>query len=128
MKNIRKRIWGPLIYLIFLFAVLEVFSRFFFSTIYGRRRLLERFDCDASWRLRYAKRHIPISQGVYYNYDAIDYKKGWSLRPNLRMIDAFRGKTLNSNSKGVRGEKEYTYEKSPDKKRILIMGDSFTFG
>ena len=35
---------------------------------------------------------------------------------------------LNTNSKGLRGNREFDYGKHPDKQRVLIMGDSFTFG
>jgi hypothetical protein len=40
----------------------------------------------------------------------------------------FDGKSLNSNSKGLRGKTEYQYQRTPGKQRIAILGDSFTFG
>jgi len=40
----------------------------------------------------------------------------------------FGNKVLNANAKGIRGNVEYRYDKSPEKIRILILGDSFTFG
>jgi hypothetical protein len=35
---------------------------------------------------------------------------------------------VSSNSTGIRGKTEYSYNKIPGKARILILGDSFTFG
>ena len=37
-------------------------------------------------------------------------------------------KLLNTNNRGLRGERYYDYQKPKDKLRILILGDSFTFG
>jgi GDSL-like Lipase/Acylhydrolase family len=43
-------------------------------------------------------------------------------------MSVFDGKVLNSNSKGLRGKTEYAYQRTPGKRRILVLGDSFTFG
>ena len=43
-------------------------------------------------------------------------------------MKVFNNKVLNTNSKGYRGKIEYPYRKDPDKVRILVLGDSFTFG
>jgi hypothetical protein len=40
----------------------------------------------------------------------------------------FDNKILNTNSRGIRGKTEFSYEKNPHKTRVLILGDSFTFG
>jgi hypothetical protein len=57
-----------------------------------------------------------------------DSSKGWMPKPNLRDVKAFTDKILNTNSKGLRGKKDFPYSKTKDKLRILILGDSFTFG
>jgi hypothetical protein len=49
-------------------------------------------------------------------------------KPNLRGVKAFGDKILNTNFKGLRGRKDFQYIKSKEKLRILILGDSFTFG
>ena len=38
------------------------------------------------------------------------------------------GKSLSSNARGLRGSRDYAYERSPGAPRILVLGDSFTFG
>jgi len=57
---------------------------------------------------------------------------GWALQPNLNHVEAFKnvvgGKYVCTNSKGIRGEDEYDYSKPKGKSRILVLGDSFTFG
>ena len=46
----------------------------------------------------------------------------------FRDVKAFGNKILNTNSKGFRGKKDSPYTKNKEKLRILILGDSFTFG
>jgi hypothetical protein len=63
------------------------------------------------------------------NYAIDDWSptRGWTLKPNLR--DApFRGTLVNSNARGIRGAQEIPYEKRPGLTRIVVLGDSFTFG
>lgn len=47
---------------------------------------------------------------------------GWTVRPNLRTDG------VTSNSRGVRGTHEYTSEPPRGMRRIVCVGDSFTFG
>lgn len=60
-----------------------------------------------------------------------DENLGWSLKPNsrLRSVDYMRDfdYVIDVNSFGMR-EREFSWEKKPGKTRILVMGDSFTFG
>ncbi len=85
---------------------------------------------NPSWRLKWIKRHqhSKNTKVYYYTFDLFDSTKGWALTPNLRNITVFDGKILNSNSRGIRGNMEYSYNKLPGQNRILILGDSFTFG
>ncbi len=61
-------------------------------------------------------------------FDQFDSVRGWALIPNLRNMSVFNGKFLNSNSRGIRGAVEYSESPPLGKKRILVLGDSFTFG
>lgn len=61
-----------------------------------------------------------------YLYEPV---RGWVLKPNLNINDPKAPENiLHTNSKGIRAESEYAYQKQGDEKRILILGDSFTFG
>ena len=60
-----------------------------------------------------------------------DENLGWSLKPNsrLRSVDYMRDfdYVIDVNSFGMR-EREFSWEKEPSKTRVLVIGDSFTFG
>ncbi len=60
-----------------------------------------------------------------YGYDAL---LGWKLKPNCTNAAMFPGLIVHTNAQGLRGIVDYNLIKSPDKKRIAIIGDSFTFG
>lgn len=86
-----------------------------------------RGDDDASWRLDWIKRHNDGIE-IYYKFDIYDPTKGWISRPNLRNVTISGNKFLSTNSKGLRGQTDYSYDRHLGKTRILILGDSFTFG
>lgn len=81
---------------------------------------------DASWRLQWVARQRD-QKGLSYALDDWSSTRGWTLKPNLRDVP-FRGEVVNSNSKGIRGRAEFAYEKPPGVTRIVVLGDSFTFG
>ena len=82
---------------------------------------------DASWRLQWAARQGGVKDSPGYALDDWSPTRGWTLKPNLKDV-TFRGKLVNSNSKGIRGRREVTYEKPAGVTRIVVLGDSFTFG
>jgi len=124
MRIKREKIYILVAVLALLFFF-EGFSRLVLSNDYIFNKIAS-FD-DSSFRLKWIKKHQD-SKGIYYEFDIYDPTKGWISRPGLRDKDVFDGKTLNTNSKGLRGEAEHMYGKHPDKLRILIVGDSYTFG
>lgn len=85
------------------------------------------FD-STSERLRWIRRHQQDQTEILYQFDLYDPTKGWKVRPNLTNEVVFGDKILNTNSKSLRGKVEYSYDKPSNKTRILILGDSFTFG
>lgn len=121
----RRKILLIFTYIIFLFVVLEVLSRSYLSARAGID-LIKLVSCDATWRNLWVKRYQTRSFKLFYSFDVFDPTKGWALKPNLVNRPAFGSKVLNSNSKGIRG-REYSYERSVEK-RVVIFGDSFTFG
>ena len=82
---------------------------------------------DPSWRLRWIAQH-GASGRLQYEIDEWHPARGWTLKANLRDVPVTGGKHLSSNSKGVRGRREHALEKAPGVTRILVLGDSFTFG
>lgn len=82
---------------------------------------------DPSWRLRWIARHGAAGR-LQYEIDEWHPARGWALKANLRDVPVPGGKVLSSNSKGVRGRREHGDEKAPGTTRILVLGDSFTFG
>jgi hypothetical protein len=85
-------------------------------------------DEDYTYRRKWVREHQKSGMQVYYTFDIYDPSKGWRPKPNLRDARVFGNKILNTNSKGLRGQKEFPYSKEKGKVRILILGDSFTFG
>jgi hypothetical protein len=55
---------------------------------------------------------------------------GWFIKPltERREQSPEFDVTVRTNSHGLRADKDYSYEKAHGKKRVLVIGDSFTFG
>ena len=106
-------------------GLLELSSRVAVS----RTGLLDRLDTrsDAAWRLDWIRRHSD-GVGIYYSFDIFHPTRGWALRPNLRDADPYGPASLSSNSAGMRGRREYSLDPPAGRTRILLIGDSFTFG
>ena len=82
---------------------------------------------DYTNRRHWVRRHQESGE-VYYSFDIYDPSTGWRPKPNLRDVTVFGNKILNTNSRGLRGKKDFPYIKDKTRLRILILGDSFTFG
>ncbi len=82
---------------------------------------------DVSWRLRWVKRQRKQGR-IYFDFDVHSPTRGWALKPGLRELPVFDGKRLSTNSRGLRGAAEHDYEGPAAEKRIVVLGDSFTFG
>ena len=105
-------------------AVLEAAARFVF--LFDAPFNPDRLDHAAAWRRAWVRRHDAQTR-IFYRFDAFDPVRGWAVKPGLANVEVFDHDRLSTNSKGIRGP-EYSYDKAPGKKRILILGDSFTFG
>ncbi len=74
---------------------------------------------ELSWRARHAgTTGRPRPEASY----AFSPTLGWELRPNVRTD------RVTSNSQGLRGSREYAPEPPAGVRRVLCVGDSFTFG
>ncbi|MCX8043346.1 MAG: SGNH/GDSL hydrolase family protein [Desulfobacterota bacterium] len=101
-------------------------ARIAFSIPYIAKHL--RADEDYTYRRAWVERHQKTGLAISYKFDVYDQTKGWIAKPNLRNLTVFYDKILNTNAKGFRGAKNYSYKKTEGIKRILILGDSFAFG
>lgn len=121
----KSRILLILVYLAFLAFIFEGSARLVFRIPRFSYRLF--LDEDYSWRRDWIQRH-PAGTGIYYAFDNYDPSKGWVLKPNLRNVQVFGDRILNTNAQGFRGKRDFSYHKESGRQRILVFGDSFTFG
>ena len=120
-----NRILQISLFFIYMLILCEGGARLIFSAQNPHKGIS--IECNELWRNNWERRHNSQIQ-IYYKFDNYSPTRGWSLKPNLRNEVIFGDKILNSNSKGIRGQTEYTYVKPKGKTRILVLGDSFTFG
>lgn len=113
-------------YGVYTLLILEVTSRLILGIPPVFDRILG-FD-DASGRLGWIRRHQETHMDVIHGFDLYHPTRGWAIRPNVTGMPVFECCTLNTNSRGIRGQVEYDYQKPAGKTRILVLGDSFTFG
>jgi len=114
-----------LLFVITLLVFMEGGTRLVLS-INPLRRRVTGFD-DSSYRLQWVRLHREHREqtGPHAVYDPT---RGWALKPGITNMRVFDGTVLNSNSKGLRGKTEFEYQRTPGKQRIVVLGDSFTFG
>lgn len=82
---------------------------------------------DAPWRLAWVQRRESGGGTVAYPIDSLHPTRGWTLAPDLRGVEA-SGALVSSDSRGARGVREHAIPKPPGTTRVLVFGDSFSFG
>lgn len=134
LKLNKRRSFRALKYCVWLIVFFEISSRVIVSIDPLFFRIRGRID-KASWRIHFVKLHsrekeINLAQFQQGQEGTMAHHptRGWTMAPNLKDFPAFVGKTLNSNSKGIRGSVEYGYEKPRGKVRIIVLGNSYTYG
>jgi hypothetical protein len=123
MAGLRRAVFY-LLYCLGVLAFLEGSSRAALSFDWIFARVLG--NDESSFRLAWV--HRGDIAGIAYAFDQYHPVRGWTLSPSLRDIPVFGDRTLSTNSKGLRGSQEFSYEKPAGRKRVLVFGDSFTFG
>ncbi len=110
-------------YLFYTLIIFEIFARIAYAipSIAPKLSGLDELSWHRKWVDKQKKKNL-------YYFDDYSPSKGWFSKPNLRNKSPWNGKHLNTNAKGFRGRKEFNYNNPSDKKRIIILGDSFTFG
>jgi hypothetical protein len=120
-----------LISVVWLALLMEVAPRLFLATNLITHQRVRRAlfgDDNSSWRLYWVVLHR-VHEEWTGKYSAYHPTRGWAVLPDIRNMTPFgKGKFVNTNSKGLRGTTEYPYTPTPGKERILVLGDSFTFG
>lgn len=80
---------------------------------------LLRGEHDVPWRRAWRARP---GGALRYPFDGYDARRGWALKPDLNHAPAFDGKTVTSDERGARGAMHAGF------RRVVLLGDSFTFG
>jgi len=80
------------------------------------------------WKQRWLDRHRDQGLEVYYGFDQYHPLFGWSTKPNLHAYRFDGLPPITSNTQGWRALRDYSYERSAGVTRIVVLGDSFTFG
>lgn len=131
-----KRFFRISAYIFAVLIVTELAMRFILPRYFSSREA--RVNSSPYWRIawigNYLKTRVNVSDriircnGVYCYHPT----RGWDLKPDSKVLDWHQylneQVTISVNSKGLRGIKEYPYDKPTGTKRILVIGDSFTFG
>jgi len=124
---LRYRVSRFLLLVLFVLLSIELPCRVLlsFDPIFARVKGMD----DASRRLEWIRaERASFQRARSYQYLTYCSTRGWCVQPGIRNATVFGNKVLNTNSKGIRGITEYTYERQPGKLRIVTLGDSFTFG
>ncbi len=126
-RSVSHRVLVGMLYMFYLVLVFEIGSRIFFS-------LGTSHQSDPSnnfiFRMNWKKRHKAnkLETNTRYIFDVYHPVRGWTTKPNVSEMRVFKDEKLNTNSRGLRGKLEYTYARTAGKKRVVLLGDSFTFG
>lgn len=124
-----KKILFPVLLFFLMLMTLEIFVRVVLANnalFYRLHGPIQGLD-DASQRIQWvrAHRHGPV---VVHGFNQYDRDLGWGVRAGLRDYKDEDGSILNTNSRGLRGRQDFPYERVPGKARVVMLGDSFTFG
>jgi hypothetical protein len=120
------RWWASLLAIsLVCFVLLEITSRIFFrysGPITGH-------NTAATWRISWMKRaHNGTGPELPLPLEMFDPLLGWKNRPSFRNVGPlFSADRVTTNSNGARGSTDFPYSRT-DKKRIVVVGDSFAFG
>jgi hypothetical protein len=123
--SMSRRAVGWLAYVLGVLLFFEAGARLALGNETLFRRLV--LQDEASWRLRWIRRRA-VTGSMQFSFDQWSPTLGWKPRPNVHDAQAFGGKLLTTNARGLRGSRNYAYEKPEGVFRIVVLGDSFTFG
>jgi hypothetical protein len=115
-----KRGWGlfPLI-LLYVFVLGEAGVRLH-TALYDKAPPSPDRSLEREWR--WALDHLAAGTATFPGYARYDPELGWTMKPNL--VDP----KWRTNSVGMHSYREFTEERVPGRPRILLIGNSYTFG
>jgi hypothetical protein len=120
------RLWASVLAIsLVCFVLLEITSRIFFrysGPITGH-------NTTATWRISWVNRaHNGSATELSLPLEVFDPLLGWKNRPSFRNVGPlFGADRVTTNSNGARGSTDFPYHRT-DKKRVVVVGDSFAFG
>lgn len=106
--------------------LVELFARavFLIPALSGRVAVPDQLG----WRRKWVAQHAADRSANPYGFDRYDASTGWRPKSNIRNMRVFGDKLLNTNQEGFRGTRDFSLRRDTTKTRILLLGDSFTFG
>lgn len=81
-----------------------------------------------AWKQQWLERHRRGGAEATDGIDRYHPLFGWSIKPNLKSYRHGDHPPITTNAQGWRALRDYPYEKRPGVTRIVVLGDSFTFG
>ncbi|MEM9776326.1 MAG: hypothetical protein AAF902_17250 [Chloroflexota bacterium] len=124
-----RRLGGMLAYLLFLAVFFEVAFRIFFNIPVFIYMLPFDDAFEVKWYYWWLERHKNAGVEIYFSYDDYHETLGWVSKPNLEAHSSDIDDTsLSTNSNRLRMTYDVPYENTAGNQRILVLGDSFTFG
>jgi hypothetical protein len=118
-----KLIWFST-YCLYLFILAEIAGRYFITNPWVIETTSEL--SSLRWQLRWEQKNTE-EQATEYPIDEFDPLLGWSPKKGLR-DQKVASTFVNFSSFGYRGKQEYSLERPVEKNRVVVVGDSFTFG
>ncbi|MEO8337585.1 MAG: SGNH/GDSL hydrolase family protein [bacterium] len=122
----RRKLLFLAIYVAFLAVLIEGAARVAFRVPALASRL--QVPDGLGWRRQWVQRHKDAGANFRFTFDQFDSTLGWRTRPNIRNMTVYDHKILNTNSGGFRGTQDFATPTDTGTTRILLLGDSFTFG
>ena len=120
-----KKVLKVILYLLYFVILFELGCRLIYSLPSLQSRL---FDNDeGTWRRNWYKNHKDGS--LYFKLDNHHPRLGWFSKPNHQEVIWYYNRTeIHTNNEGFRAKRNFPLQKHPDSTRIMLIGDSFTFG
>ncbi len=85
-------------------------------------------DSEETWKRSWIERHRDRDIETFFGSDAYHPKFGWKPRPNLRKASFDGVAPVSTNARGWRNLRDFAFAKPAGVKRMVVVGDSFTFG